>query len=121
MKNNIEIIKYILLLLDTIEEGIKHAKNQFSELRYEEALNLLKDCMQGIISIESSIKLVEFLEDEKILTLSLNLKNDIYEIFENYRIEKMQLLEKKVETKLLPDFYLWSNDLQIKLRPYTLS
>lgn len=41
MNRYIEVIHNILPLLSTIEEGLRHIKQQLSEIRYEEAFGLL--------------------------------------------------------------------------------
>ena len=56
MDKNIQVVKHIFPLLQTMEKGINHIQKRLSELRYEEARTVLEDTMHGIICIERQLK-----------------------------------------------------------------
>ena len=49
----------IIELMETLEEGINHIKKQLSQLRYEDALTLFADTMEGIKAIEEAIEQIK--------------------------------------------------------------
>lgn len=121
MKRNIEVIHNILPLLVTIEEALVHVKKQISEIRYEEAFGLLEDCMMAIASIESGIESMEEISKERIVLLTDMLKKAIINVIESYENKKQELVANQIELEVLPKFILWKNELELMLKPTTLS
>lgn len=68
MEMYLEVANSILPLLNTIDDGFNHIKQQLYELRFEEAFSLSQDILLGILSIEVAIETVEF----KIAKLRVN-------------------------------------------------
>ncbi|EEG76543.1 hypothetical protein [Dethiobacter alkaliphilus] len=119
---NIEVIHSILQLLPTIEEGLEYIKKQLTELRYEEALELLQDAMGGIVSIEKAVQpILQKLPENKTNFLGDNLKEKMSIVVSSYESGKNADLEKQVGEEALPAFKDWKAELERVLRPYTVS
>jgi len=122
MEQYIEVIKEILPLLDTMEEGAYHVKKQLSTLRYEEALGLLQDMMLGIDSIENAIQpMMDRLKENSIEIIGATLKENVSKIITSYENGQVVTLEEQVEEKILPGFKAWKEEIEITLRPYIIS
>ncbi len=122
IKNFLEVIHNIFPLLNTIEEGLNHIKQQLFELRYEEALGLLEDVVLGISSIEDAIQpMMPELEENKIEILSVTLKESISKILETYKDGKEIDLATQVEEGVLIAFQYWKEEIERVLRPYVVS
>ena len=122
IKKFLEVIHNIFPLLNTIEEGLNHIKQQLFELRYEEALGLLEDVVLGISSIEDAIQpMMPELEENKIEILSVTLKESISKILETYKDGKEIDLATQVEEGVLIAFQYWKEEIERVLRPYVVS
>lgn len=109
-------------MLETIEEGINHNNIQLSELRHEEALTMLTDVAEGVVSIERALEpIVPELVENNIVNLTTALKENIIKTVGNYEKGKETSLGKKVNGSILLDFGNWRKELDRALRPYILS
>lgn len=121
MYRYVEVIQNLLPLLSTIEEGLVHIKKQLSELRYEEALSLLEDCLQGIASIEAALQPMTKLPLEKVFSLTSSLKATCEKVVETYEKGNQEQAGNILDTELLPVFLEWKSELEKTLTPYITS
>ncbi|AKL93778.1 hypothetical protein CACET_c02620 [Clostridium aceticum] len=122
MDKYIEVMKQILPLLETIEEGFSHIQNQLTELRYEEALAMLQDVIEGIASIDGAMKpIYEELMENNISNLSLLLKESISKAIHKYKRGKEINLEIQVQNEIIPVFTDWKREIEKTLKPYVVS
>ncbi len=122
MYNNIAVIYNILGLLPTIQEGLNHIQKQLSELRYEQALDLLEDTMMGIASIESALQpiIIESGENTKEMKFEA-LKKSMSKVVSLYETGKETELERQIQETILPEFKAWKEELDRVLKPLVLS
>lgn len=122
IKKFLEVIHNIVPLLNTIEEGFNHIKKQLLELRYEEALGLLEDVVLGIFSIEDAIEpMILGLEENKIETFGIALKENINKTLAMYEDGKEAGLATQIVEEVLPAFQDWKEEIERVLRPYIVS
>lgn len=118
IENYTEVIKDLLLLLDTMEEGIIHSKKQVQELRYEEALGLLQDVMMGVASIEKAMEpMSSNLAENNIDAVGAVFKGDINKVVDSYETGKEAELENQVG-EVLVSFKNWKEEIESILIPY---
>lgn len=121
MEQYYEVINKLLPLLSTMEEGVLHVNKQIQELRYEEALAILRDILEGIDSIENAIKSIkDELELDGIDTLSILVKESIEYAVSNYEKGNQSNLLSWGGEKLLPSFANWKDEIERVIRPYIL-
>lgn len=121
MNQNLEVIRQILSLLETIEEGMEHIKKQLSELRYEESFIILKDAISGIISIESAMASMEKeLPENRLDVLAAVLNKTMDNVVGSYEQGREDSVEGLMKEKLLPDFRAWKSEIEKLLRPYVV-
>ncbi|SHH27481.1 hypothetical protein SAMN02745221_02068 [Thermosyntropha lipolytica DSM 11003] len=121
MYRYIEVIQNLLPLLSTLEEGLVHIKKQLSELRYEEALGLLEDCLLAIASIEAALQPMAELSLEKVFSLTATLKAACEKVVATCEKENPEQAEIIISTQLLPVFQEWKSELEKILTPYISS
>ena len=118
----IEVIQQILPLLNTIEEGILHTKHQLAELRYEQALVMFQDVMEGIASIENAIyPMKNELPKNDIESLFIALKEGINNAISSYEHSKETNIENQISEEVLPAFLTWKQEMEKVLKPYAVS
>ncbi|MCT4619787.1 MAG: hypothetical protein N4A62_10415 [Marinisporobacter sp.] len=121
MNKQVEVAFNILQLLSTIEEGINYIQKQLTELRYEEAFVLLKDVVDGIASIDKTLKPMEVkikaLQDEKIKRAKENLNQYITEMvmLYKYKSKNHEELEKTLNL-VINTFNVWKEEIEIIIR-----
>ncbi|AUG57138.1 hypothetical protein [Acetivibrio saccincola] len=122
MDKNIQVVKHIFPLLQTMEKGINHIQKRLSELRYEEARTVLEDTMHGIICIEKAIKnMQEMLPDSQIDVLTAKIKDCMSKVVENYESEVASNLEEHIQNEMLPIFSDWKAEVERSLSIFNVS
>lgn len=108
MENKIEVIKHILELLPTMEEGLMYIQAQNKEAKFEAGLNVLASFTEAIRSIDDSVQAV-------LLDLPANTIEKKSEEVENIQNLLMDLYGEKhweralevFEEQLIPAFHDW--------------
>lgn len=116
-----EVIKRTLELLETIREGIQHIQEKLLELRYEEALIMLQDIVEGVASIESAIEpmMTEFVENN-IESLTTILKENVSKAVGSYENGKEINMERLAEEGILLAFKKWKLELERVMKAYII-
>ncbi|MDQ2085093.1 hypothetical protein RBH29_01395 [Herbivorax sp. ANBcel31] len=116
MNKNTEVVKQIFPLLETMEKGITHVQKQLSELRYEEALLVLEDTMQGVACIEKVMqKMQEELPESQIDALTSKVKDSMNKVVENYENKTESNLKESITNEMLPTFSDWKSEIEKSL------
>ncbi|HHW04247.1 MAG TPA: hypothetical protein GXX35_15845 [Thermoanaerobacterales bacterium] len=117
-----EIIERILELLNTMEEGLEFIQIGLSELKYEEAQIVLKDVIDAVHSIDSSIQPMQSgLPQNNISTLSSLLKKSLDKALERFDQNNELNINSLLENETYPAFKSWREEIEKVLRPYILS
>lgn len=118
MENYMEIKNGVLDLLATINEGLLHIEKQLGELRYEEALTLLVDAMEGITAIERSMLALADLPANKMGELLKELLESMEKVIASYERDEGTLIAELLVSDVLPIFAKWKTEVERVLRQY---
>ena len=122
MDKYIEVIRRILELLETIQEGFKHISVQVQELRYEEAMDMLNDSLDGMESIEDALKpMLKDLPENEIIKLSLEIRTKLQMMLKDYEQNNMDSFIEVNNNIFIPTFIQWKEEINRVLMPYLLS
>lgn len=111
-----------IALLETIEDGVLHIRSQLAELRYEEALSMLQDILEGVNSIQNAIHpIVSKLEINLIFVLYDIIIKRINQIVNEYEQGNHNHLESYVEKEFIPAIIEWKREIEKGLRMYIVS
>jgi len=117
-----EVIERILELLDTMKEGLDYIQTQLSELKYEEALVVMKDLIDALDSIDSSIQPMENeLPQNEIGVLTASLKLCLNKAVGSFDQNNGVNIDSIVEKEVIPEFTSWREEIEKVLRPYIIS
>ncbi|UNC91723.1 hypothetical protein [Candidatus Contubernalis alkaliaceticus] len=122
MNDQIEVMKQIVELTDTMEEGLEHVKGQLDQRSPEKAIQLLFDTTNAFTHIEKAVQpiLSEIPENniqEKTDKLRSALSAMVGEYEGNSGLKGREILQFILE----PAFKNWRFELKEVLMPYTLS
>jgi len=122
MDKYLEVIKHVLELINSIEEGLFHMESQIIKLQYEESVVLLQDAFDAVVKIEESINLIsdELKENDMDELIEL-----VYEKFDTmaklYNDNSVENLSEEIGGELIPRFLDWKTEVEKNLLPYTIS
>lgn len=117
-----EITNGITELMETLEEGLNHIKKQLAELRYEEALMLLADAMEGVAAIEKAIDEVkDELTDNKMDELLKELLGVMNQVLISYERKEELQVENQVMADVIAVFGKWREEVERVVRYNRLS
>jgi len=122
MDKYLEVIKHVLELINSIEEGLFHMESQIIKLQYEESVVLLQDAFDAVVKIEESINLIsdELKENDMDELIEL-----VYEKFDTmaklYNDKSVENLSEEIGGELIPRFLDWKTEVEKNLLPYTIS
>jgi len=117
-----EVIERILELLNTMEEGLDYVQNQLGELKYEEALIVVKDLIDALDSIDSSIQPMDNkLPQNNISALSSSLKACFDKVVGKFDQNNEVIIDSLLEKEVIPEFARWREEIDKVLRPYIIS
>lgn len=122
MEKYLEVIKHVLELINSIEEGLFHMESQIIKLQYEESVVLLQDAFDAVVKIEESINLIsdELKENDMDELIEL-----VYEKFDTmaklYNDKSVENLSEEIGGELIPRFLDWKTEVEKNLLPYTIS
>lgn len=119
---NQEVIKYILDLLETMEEGMEYVKTKLGELNIEGSVRLLTDLVSAFTEVEISISpMIEGITENKILEKADKLRSAFDTIVKEYENPKGRKAYEIMQFTLEPSFRNWKQELETILKPYILS
>jgi len=122
MNQQIDVIKQILELMNTMAEGIAFVKGKLDQQSPEEAVNVLLDTTNAFATIELALqpilsKLPENSIQEKIDRLRSALATMVSEYEQNQGRKGQEILQFNLE----PAFKNWQTELEQVLKPYILN
>jgi len=117
-----EVIERILELLDTMKAGLDYIQLKLSELKYEEALIVIKDIVDALDSIYNSIQPMESqLPENNLVAFTASIKYNLDNVIKSYEQGKEAYVAEQIEKGILPSFLVWKGELERVLRPYIIS
>ncbi|KAB3539659.1 hypothetical protein F8154_00460 [Alkaliphilus pronyensis] len=122
MEKYYEVIRRIIELIDTLEEGIIHLEKQLTEHRYEESVVMLQDLLEAISSIANAIEPMDGeLPENNISSLSQNLIKGIQKTVDSYSEDKEVNLSVEAQEYIIPNYISWRDEIAKTLKPYIQS
>jgi len=117
-----EVIERILELLDTMKEGLDYVQVQLTELKYEEALVVIKDIVDALDSIYNSIQPMESqLPENNLVAFTASIKYNLDNVIKSYEQGKEAYVSEQIEKGIVPSFLVWKKEIERVLRPYVIS
>ena len=118
---NYGMIKKLLELLDTCEEGLEHIKKLLTEGRYEDSVEMVVDEFQAIAQIEKSARQIQESIPENLFGEEFKQVYSAMDSFtQAYELKKQEDKFSILETELFPAFRAWKNTLNKVLGKYVI-
>lgn len=119
---NIDVIKNILKLIETMEEGIVYIEVKLEDLKIEETTNVLSDTIGAYSAVESALIPIS----EEIGENQIEIKSDIFRgqldaLVMDYEKNNGQKAYEILNTSVKPAFKAWKEEIEISLRPFVVS
>ncbi len=119
---DMDVIKNILNLLETMEEGIVYIEGKLEDLELEETTNVLSDIIGAYSAVESA--LVPLIDD--IGENQIEIKSDIFRgqldtLVMDYERNNGQKAYEILNASVKPAFEAWREEIEISLRPFVVS
>jgi hypothetical protein len=116
-----EILKRLLELVDTCEEGLIHINKQLSEGKFEQSLEMVVNVFYSIVQVEKFIRKIQKSIPENLIgkefkQVCMAMDNFTYAYELNKREDKFSILE----TELFPAFKVWKDTLNQTLGKYVI-
>ncbi|MHA6250889.1 hypothetical protein [Oceanobacillus sp. CAU 1775] len=122
MEKQIEIMKQASALLETVEEGLVHAKQLLNEGKYEQATILFSDIVLGFSTIESSLtRLAEEVITVQIEEQSNKVRKALDLVVTEFEDEKYGPVQEIMQFNLIPQFKKWKGLLDEIFGGYILN
>lgn len=120
MNPKIEVMKQLLDLTDTIEEGIIFINEKLAETDYAPAIQVTEDVIGGYASCENAVNdLLLFFEDEQvILSKQTDLRDVMARLVSAYEQEDYVEAQKIVESSLVITFNAFKKSITEELKAY---
>ena len=118
----VEVIRRILELKDTVYDGIAHADLMLAGNKFESAYAMIKDVMEGLTGINASLETVmSEIPDNRIEEYMNKLGDSFEAIVEKYPMKQTGLALAIMRESLIPRYTAWSEEMNRCLRGYTLA
>lgn len=119
MDHHVEVIENIFALLETMKEAIHHTKIQVKEMRYEDAVGLIKDVLHGIESINHALQsILPNLPENHLEKNGLNVLKSISRTVEHYHHGEMT---NDDVLQIRTNFSVWKRELEALLKDYVMA
>ncbi len=120
MGENREVKNRILELMETISEGFIHIEKQLTELRYEDALVLLIDAMEGITAIgETLVTIQTEIPGKKMNLLLKDVLEAMEKVTSSYERNEESQVADLIINDIIPSFAKWKAEMERVLREPT--
>ena len=120
MNDQVEVMKKIMELTDTMEEGLAHVRNMLSERAPEKALPVLTDSAHAFTSVEAALQpILHELPDNNIQERSDMFCRALKAMVSEYENNKGLRAQELLQFFLEPAFRNWQAELEDTLKPYT--
>lgn len=122
MSPHYEVIRQSLEVGETALEGLEHVNKQLAQGRFESAIVLYNDVIQGIDEITQSFKVLgRDIPFEPINELTDGLFEEISEIVSQFENADYTQAQITLKDRLLPSYKAWYKQLTNLLQPYILT
>ena len=122
MNEQVEVMKQIMELTDTMEEGMKHIKEKLNQRAPEKAIKMLLDTTTAFTHIEQALEpMLEELPVNNIPEKTDKLRSALAVMVSEYEKSKGLRGREILQFTLEPAFNNWRAELEEVLKPYTLS
>jgi hypothetical protein len=121
MEKHIDVMKRILELTETMEEGLTHIRNQVNEGYFEASVPLVQDVIAAFASIEKSILDINNLPQAEFDEVFQNLRQGFNVLTEAYEQGSGGKSLEVLQFNVLPIFKKWKAALEKSFEPYIVS
>lgn len=109
----VEIMHQIAELLGTIDEAFSHMEKQLEELRYEEAVQLLEDTVEGVESIQKAVlPLINEQDQNSVQSCTKELMNEISIFLDLLKQKDHEKMETQMAESIKTAFARWRNQVE---------
>ena len=121
MNDQVEVMKKIMELTDTMEEGLAHVRNLLSERDPEKALPVLTDSAHAFANVEAALQpILHELPDNNIQERSDMFRRALKTMVSEYENNEGLRAQELLQFFLEPAFRNWKVELDNTLKPYSL-
>ncbi len=114
MIDDIDILRRVLALTATIDEGLQHMTLQFEEMRIEESMDLLETIVEGIVHVEEAMAglIYRMPHLAPVSESAQTLKRALASLLTAYLQNNLQMCHDSLTNALLPAFRAWHDTIQ---------
>lgn len=114
MIDEMGVLRRVVDLTLSMEEGLLHMGRQFDELRIEESLNILSIFVEGVICVDKALAdlTCRLPEMASVNVAALGLQQSLISILAAYTSNNLQSCRQSLSNNLLPSFYAWQETIQ---------
>lgn len=121
MEKYIAVMKRILELTETMEEGLTHIRNQVNEGYFESSAPLVRDVVTAFASIERSLLSSSENLPQDVEVAFQNLRNGFDVLTESYEQGSRKKALEILHFNVLPVSKKWKAALEKSFEPYLVS
>jgi len=122
VNEQVEVMKKIMELTDTMEEGMEHIKEKLNQRAPGKAVKMLLDTTTAFTHIEEALEpMLEELPENSIQEKTDKLRSALAVMVSEYEKSKGLRGREILQFSLEPAFKNWRAELEEVLKPYTLS
>ncbi|GGD72741.1 hypothetical protein [Paenibacillus nasutitermitis] len=122
MERYMDVMDKTLKLSETCLEAIAHIKAQLNEGQFEETSSLMSNVVEGFYHLEQALPdLLKQLPANNLEQLVQQLQQSLERVVTAYEQAKPGQVQEKLQFSLQPAFLALHRELEVVLRPYTLS
>lgn len=117
-----QVMKHALELVETIQEGIIHIKNELISGKFSETMNLFEDVVLAFTSVESAInQLDEDVKTDQLVEATEKVKKAIELVVDQYEIGNRTSMQEIMQFTLGPSVKQWRTEMENNFHPYILN
>ncbi|QGG48876.1 hypothetical protein [Heliorestis convoluta] len=118
MKDQTDILRRILELSETIEEGLEHIHSQLKKGKIESTITLMEDVLTGYAEVEKSIQaILPELSSNELGNISSKLQKAFDLIIGHYENGRVNKVGEVMQFNLLPTYKAWRHEARRVLEP----
>lgn len=121
MNQYTEVIKQLLALIETMEEGIIYIDNQIRDGAHENTLRIAEDVLSAFSAVEDSLqRMAHQINISAVQKYHSELLEAFGQLVAMYEEEKWDLAEPTIQAVLLPRYLAWKKQIEEMLSPYIM-
>ncbi|SES27210.1 hypothetical protein SAMN04487944_1319 [Gracilibacillus ureilyticus] len=122
MEKQIDIIKNVLTLSETVMEGLLHIQSALNERQLEETMFLFEDIIQAFATIEGAINnLDSTYKSEEIIDKTTKVQQGLEVAVQQYEVKHRGKLQEVLQFNLLPSVKKWRQELENGFQKYVIN